>query len=106
MDWGIANTSHQTYLTFQMTRFFQPVRNLTQPVGNDLAEQKRHTKTLSIWEGSLWAIMLPQFSEVRETEPISTVRILWRLGIGHPLFGQVGAFMPRIRALIAPKNGK
>ncbi len=50
------------------------------------------------------AIMLPQFSEVRETEPISTVRILWRLGIGQPLFGQVGAFMPRIRALISPNQ--
>jgi len=49
------------------------------------------------------AIMLPQFSEVREAEPISAVRILWRLGIGQPLFGQVGAFMPRIRALIASK---
>jgi len=49
------------------------------------------------------AIMLPQFSEVREIEPISTGRILWRLGIGQPLFGQVGAFMPRIRALISPK---
>ena len=50
------------------------------------------------------AIMLPQFSEVRETEPISTARILWRLGIGQPLFGQVGTFMPRIRALVSPKS--
>lgn len=50
------------------------------------------------------AIMLPQFSEVRETEPISTKQILWRLGIGQPLFGQVGPFMPRIRALIYPKT--
>ena len=50
------------------------------------------------------AIMLPQFSEVRETEPISTARILWRLGIGQPLFGQVGAFMPRLRALVSPKE--
>ncbi len=49
------------------------------------------------------AIMLPQFSEVRDIEPISTGRILWRLGVGQPLYGQVGAFMPRIRALIAPK---
>ena len=52
------------------------------------------------------AIMLPQFSEVRDTEPISTVRILWRLGIGQPLFGQVGAFMPRLRAFITPRNNK
>ncbi len=50
------------------------------------------------------AIMLPQFSEVRESEPISTVRILWRLGIGQPLFGQVGEFMPRIRALGVPRK--
>jgi MFS family permease len=52
------------------------------------------------------AIMLPQFSEVRDIEPISTARILWRLGIGQPLFGQVGEFMPRLRALIPPKNNK
>ena len=50
------------------------------------------------------AIMLPQFSEVREIEPISTARLLWRLGIGQPLFGQVGEFMPRLRPLIPPKN--
>jgi MFS family permease len=52
------------------------------------------------------AIMLPLFSEVRKTEPISTVRILWRLGIGQPLFGQVGTFMPRIRALIPSKTAE
>ncbi|MCF7817464.1 MAG: MFS transporter [Kiritimatiellales bacterium] len=52
------------------------------------------------------AIMLPQFSEVREIEPISTARILWRLGIGQPLFGQVGEFMPRMRTLLPPKNNK
>lgn len=50
------------------------------------------------------AIMLPQFQEVREIEPISTVRILWRLGIGQPLYGQVGEFMPKLRNLIPPKN--
>jgi MFS family permease len=50
------------------------------------------------------AIMLPQFSEVREVEPISTTRILWRLGIGQPLFGQVGEFMPRLRTLLPPGN--
>lgn len=52
------------------------------------------------------AIMLPQFSEVREAEPISTVQILWRLGIGQPLFGQVGEFMPRLRSMLPPKNNK
>ena len=50
------------------------------------------------------AVMLPQFSEVRDIEPISTVRILWRLGIGQPLFGQVGTFMPRIKALIPARK--
>jgi MFS family permease len=50
------------------------------------------------------AIMLPQFSEVREIEPISTGRILFRLGIGQPLFGQVGEFMPRLRTLLPPNN--
>ncbi len=50
------------------------------------------------------AIMLPLFSEVRDIEPISTARILWRLGIGQPLFGQVGAFMPRIRALMPSRK--
>jgi MFS family permease len=49
------------------------------------------------------AIMLPQFSEVREVEPISTTRILWRLGIGQPLFGQVGEFMPRLRSRLPSK---
>lgn len=52
------------------------------------------------------AIILPQFSEVRDIEPISTVRILWRLGIGQPLFGQVGEFMPRLLALRPHKNNK
>lgn len=50
------------------------------------------------------AIMLPQFSEVREIEPISTARILFRLGIGQPLFGQVGEFMPRLRTLLPPRD--
>ncbi|WP_372846894.1 MFS transporter [Pontiella sp.] len=47
------------------------------------------------------AIMLPQFREVREVEPISTARILYRLGIGQPLFGQVNVFSPRLRAIAA-----
>ncbi len=50
------------------------------------------------------AIVLPQFSEVRDIEPISTARILWRLGIGQPLFGQVGEFMPRLRTLLPPRT--
>ena len=50
------------------------------------------------------AIMLPQFSEVRDIEPITTARLLWRLSIGQPLFGQVGEFMPRLRTLIPPGN--
>ena len=50
------------------------------------------------------AIVLPQFSEVRVIEPISTARILWRLGMGQPLFGQVGDFMPRLRNLLPPKS--
>jgi MFS family permease len=52
------------------------------------------------------AIMLPQFTEVREVEPISTGQILWRLGTGQPLFGQVGEFMPRLRTLLPPKNSR
>lgn len=47
-------------------------------------------------------IMLPQFREVRTAEPISTIRILWRLGVGQPIFGQAGEFIPRIRKLYAP----
>jgi MFS family permease len=39
--------------------------------------------------------MLPRFREVREIEPISTVRILWRLGVGQPLFAQAGEFIKR-----------
>jgi hypothetical protein len=39
--------------------------------------------------------MLPRFSEVRAAEPISTMRILWRLGVGQPLFGQAGEFIKR-----------
>lgn len=50
------------------------------------------------------AIMLPQFSEVRAVEPITTAQILWRFGIGQPLFGQVGEFMPRIRTLLPPRK--
>jgi hypothetical protein len=41
------------------------------------------------------AVMLPQFREVRVAEPISTMRILWRLGVGQPLFGQAGEFIKR-----------
>jgi len=41
-----------------------------------------------------WA-MLPRFREVREAEPISTRRILWRLGAGQPLFAQAGEFIKR-----------
>lgn len=41
-----------------------------------------------------WA-MLPQFREVRDAEPISTMRILWRLGVGQPLFAQAGEFIRR-----------
>ncbi|MFA6174820.1 MAG: MFS transporter, partial [Kiritimatiellales bacterium] len=41
------------------------------------------------------AVMLPRFSEVRAAEPISTMRILWRLGVGQPLFGQAGEFIKR-----------
>jgi len=52
------------------------------------------------------AIMLPQFSEVRDVEPISPARILFRLGMGQPLFGQVGEFMPRFRTFIPPKHSK
>jgi MFS family permease len=52
------------------------------------------------------AIMLPQFSEVRHVEPISTARLLWRFGIGQPLFGQVGNFLPRLLALRPHKNHK
>jgi MFS family permease len=48
------------------------------------------------------AIMLPRFSEVRAAEPISTMRILWRLGVGQPLFGQASEFIPRIRKLYSP----
>ena len=40
-------------------------------------------------------IMLPQFREVRAAEPISTMRILWRLGVGQPLFGQASEFIKR-----------
>jgi MFS family permease len=46
-----------------------------------------------------WA-MLPRFREVREAEPISTVRILWRLGVGQPLFAQAGEFLPLIRRFV------
>lgn len=41
--------------------------------------------------------MLPQFKEVRDSEPISTTQILWRLG--EPLFTQVGEFVPLIRKI-------
>jgi MFS family permease len=47
-------------------------------------------------------IMLPQFREVRPTEPISTMRILWRLGAGQPLFSQAGEFIKRY----APSNSQ
>ncbi|MCC7299636.1 MAG: MFS transporter [Verrucomicrobia bacterium] len=37
-------------------------------------------------------IMMPSFREVRAAEPISTVRILWRLGIGQPLLETADRF--------------
>jgi MFS family permease len=46
-------------------------------------------------------IMLPQFREVRSAEPISTAHILWRLGVGQPLFAQIGEFIPFIRRVYA-----
>lgn len=58
-----------------------------------------------IARGLAAAIMLPQFSEVRAVEPISTVRILWRLGTGQPLIGQLGEFVPRLRALFPSRTG-
>ena len=58
----------------------------------------------SVARGIVAAIMLPMFNEVRDVEPISTPQILWRLGIGQPLFGQVGEFMPRLRNLLPPKK--
>ncbi len=48
------------------------------------------------------AFMLPRFKEVRVAEPISTMRILWRLGVGQPLFGQAGEFIKRH----APSNSR
>lgn len=47
-------------------------------------------------------VLLPQFKEIRETDPITTAQILWRLGIGQPLFGQVGSFTPLLRLLRKP----
>jgi hypothetical protein len=44
-------------------------------------------------------VMLPQFKEVRSAEPISTRRILWRLGTGQPLFAQAGEFIKRYSSL-------
>jgi MFS family permease len=52
------------------------------------------------------AIMLPQFSEVRTVEPISTGRLLWLLTTGQPLFGQVGNFLPRLLNLRPRKKSK
>jgi MFS family permease len=52
------------------------------------------------------AIVLPQFSEVRAVEPITTVRLLWRFSTGQPLFGQAGEFMPRLRSLLPPKKDR
>jgi MFS family permease len=42
-------------------------------------------------------ITLPQFKEVRSSEPISTTQILWRLG--EPLFAQAAEFAPFIRRI-------
>jgi MFS family permease len=50
------------------------------------------------------AVMLPRFSEVRVAEPISTMRILWRLGAGQPLFGQAGEFIKRYSPLSGQDN--
>jgi MFS family permease len=50
-----------------------------------------------------WA-MLPRFREVRTAEPISTMRILWRLGVGQPLFAQAGEFIRRYSPPVGRKN--
>jgi MFS family permease len=52
-----------------------------------------------------WA-MLPRFREVREIEPISTMRILWRLGAGQPLLAQAGEFIPLIRKIYSASSGR
>jgi MFS family permease len=50
--------------------------------------------------------MLPRFKEVRSAEPISTMRILWRLGVGQPLLAQVGEFIPLIRKIYSSSTGR
>ena len=52
------------------------------------------------------AAMLPRFKEVRSAEPISTVRILWRLGVGQPLLAQAGEFIPLIRKIYSSSTGR
>jgi hypothetical protein len=52
------------------------------------------------------AAMLPRFKEVRSAEPISTMRILWRLGVGQPLFAQAGEFVPLIRKIYSSSTGR
>ncbi|MEI8206410.1 MAG: MFS transporter [Kiritimatiellales bacterium] len=49
-------------------------------------------------------LMLPQFKEVRDSEPISTTQILWRLG--EPLFTQAGEFIPLIRKIYSSSAGR
>ena len=51
-------------------------------------------------------IMLPRFSEVRVAEPISPLRILWRLGVGQPLFVQAREFVPGLRNAIRTRTKK
>ncbi len=100
-----------------MKRFFASVQKLTaQPETSDPLILSQRTQTLSIWEGSLWAVMwgfgetyiapfailLHASNLAMAFEPISTVRILWRLGIGQPLFAQAGEFIKRY----SPANGR
>jgi MFS family permease len=50
-------------------------------------------------------LLLPQFKEVRKTEPISSRQILWRISTGEPIFNRITEIMDTLPSPFRPTNG-
>lgn len=51
-------------------------------------------------------LLLPQFREVRPSEPITSRQILWRISTGEPIFNRITEIMDILPAPFRPPNGK
>jgi MFS family permease len=50
-------------------------------------------------------LLLPQFKEVRKTEPISSRQILWRISTGEPVFNRITEIMDTLHSPFRPTGG-